>query len=257
MTKNKKYLLLLVIAVLAVVVVGTGTVTYAWFLSLQSAQYEFELNSVDDHVILQYETEVAFASGNVDTSSNKLLPATAKSSGAGLISANAQITYDEPLDMFRTTKVESVARAVRFAATGAYWVGASTTSRDLIFEVSANVSGDDFDLVAAGEISYVAILHYNNDKFMYYNGKCYLNVSEVSADLTLPTGIVGSDTERYWRELTAEDTTMTTDGTKMLLPPNSEFSYDLYLFIAQTEELMEPEMNGKTLALTVTIGVEE
>ena len=256
MRKNKKYFLLLVIAILAVVVVGTGTVTYAWFLSLQSAQYEFELDS-ESHVILQYETAIDFQSGTINTSANKLLPATAKSSGAGLTSLNAQLTYDEPLDMFRTAKVESAARAVRFAATGAYWVGAGTTPADLSFAVSANIAGDTFDLVAAGEISYLAIFYYNNNKFMYYNGKCYLNVSEVSADLTLPTGIVALDTERYWRELTVEDTTMTTDGTKILLAPNSEFSYNLYVFIAQPEELMEPEMNGKTLAMTVTIGVEE
>ena len=185
------------------------------------------------------------------------VPATAKSSSDGLTSENAQLTYDEPLDMFRTTKIESAARAVQFTATGAYWVGAGTTSTDLSFEVSAVIVGDTFDLVAAGEVSYFAIFNYNNNKFMYYNGKCYLNVSELSADLTLPTGIVALDTERYWRELTVDDTTMTTDGTKMLLAPNSEFSYNLYVFIAQPEELMEPEMDGETLALTVTIGIEE
>ena len=271
MTTKKKYLWILVIAILAVFVIGTGTVTYAWFLSLYSSEYEFQLDSRDENrVILRYYSPLAFASGNIDTATNALIPATAKTT------VGIEQEALTPLDVFdvdtvspaHTGKVREAAHAVHFTASGAYWVGYSDRVGELSFTLTAyveegGVPDTPYDLVADGEVAYFLIVSYMGKDLMYYDGLWYINDGE-HPTLTFPD-LFTRPILRYWRALTSSDTVayrsvtdfaLTTDGTQLLLAPNSEFSYDLYVFAAKTdEELDSATMNGKTLALNATLSV--
>ena len=280
MTTKKKHLWFLVLTILAVVVVGTSTVTYAWFLSLYSAEYQFQLDSEDQNrVILTYETALAFASGNASDSGNALVPATAKKSNNGLtlgtkVGPNETVVPIEPLDVFdadtdepeHTGLMSSSARAVRFTATGAYWVGYSDRAGALSFSLTAYAKEggvlSSYDLVAGKEIAYFVIFHYMGEHFLYYDGQYYMNDTQ-NDTFTLPN--IVDTTLRYWRALTSSDTiayrnitdfAFTTDGTQLLLLPNSRFEYDLYVFVAKPDELLsDPDLNGKTLQLSATIAV--
>ena len=247
---------------MAVFVVGTGTVTYAWFLSRYSSIYEFELEA-NSTVILRYEEEVAYASGTISTAANILVPATAKNSSGGLTSENAQRVY-EPMDMFATAEVERVAHAVHFTAKGAYWVGAGTTAGQFTPSLSATITNGnpDYDLVAWEEVDYFVIFTYLGEKVLYYDGTYYISTDEENATFTLPSSVV-SAAQLFWRALTASDTVRynsidfaLTDGTHLLLAPNSEFDMDIYVFIAKTDELLHEDMNGERLTLTAMMSVQ-
>ena len=270
MSAKKKHLLFLIIAVMAVVIVGTSTVTYAWFLSLYTAEYEFQLDSNDQNrVVLMYESDLAFASGTVNTASNVIIPATAKQT----IGVNQRAL--SPLDMFdvdtttpvHTGKVDAAAQASHFTATGAYWVGASDTVGVLSFSLvayakEAGEPNTSYELIGQGELGYFLLFTYMGEKILYYDGLYYMNDTE-SYTLTLPD-IFGTSTLCYWRPLLSSDTTsyrsvadfsFTTDGTQLHLAPNSEFTYDLYVFAAKTNEELDPYLKGKTLQLRATITV--
>lgn len=272
MTAKKKYLLFLIIAVMAVVIIGIGTVTYAWFLSLFSSEYEFQLDS-DDHnrVVLIYESDLAFLSGDINTSTNVIIPAVAKQTTGMAQSALG------PLDVFdvdtvtpsHTGKVQTVAQAAHFTATGAYWVGASDTIGVLTFSLAAyakdaGVPNTTYDLIDRGELSYFVLFTYMSDKYLYYNGQYYMNDTQ-NYTMILPD-LFGVSTLCYWRPLTASDVktdpyrsvasfVFTTDGTQFLLAPNSEFTYDLYVFAAKTDAELDPYLKGKAVQLRATIMV--
>jgi len=271
MSAKKKHLLFLIVAVLAVVVVGTTTVTYAWFLSQYSSEYEFQLDSEESNrLILIYESDLAFANGNISTPSNALIPATAK--------ATIGIEQGEldPLDVFdvdtvnpaHTGMMASAAQAVHYTAKGAYWVGSRSTAGELSFTLNAyvkegGVADTTYDLAADGEIAYFVLFTYMGENILYYNGRYYKN-DTVSYTLTMPD-IFTASTLRYWRPLVSTDTkayrgvtafALTTDGTQLLLAPNSSFIYDLYVFVAKPDELLDDAvLNGKTLQLNATISV--
>jgi len=272
MTTKKKHLLSLIIAILAVIVIGTGTVTYAWFLSVHSSEFEFQLDSEEQgRVILMYESEISFASGTISTSANVLTPAKAKkTTGIAQGALGPLDVFDEDtVSPAHTGKVQEAASTTHFTASGAYWVGASDTVGELTFSLSAyvkesGVPDTSYDLVIGEEIGYFVVFTYMNEKFLFYNGQFYTNDTE-SYTLTLPD-VFTTSTLRYWKALTSSNFTksyrsvdsfaFTTDGTVLRLAPNSQFTYDLYVFVAKTdEELDAPYINGKTLQLRATLTV--
>ena len=232
-----------------------------------------------NRLILEYESRIDFASGNVSSAGNALVPATAKKSENGLTLGTKTVGNEtvplEPLDVFdvntvspaHTGLMDSSAQAVHFTATGAYWVGASDRVGVLSFSLSAYAKQGGvlsaYDLVAGDEIAYFVIFTYMGENFLYYDGHYYKNDTQ-NYTLTLPD-ILDTSTLRYWSPLTSSDTTtyrsvesfaFTTDGTHLRLAPNSRFSYDLYVFVAKPDELLsDPDLNGKTIQLNATISV--
>lgn len=249
-TKNK-ILLISIIAVVAVIVVSSVTVTYAWFLSRYSSEYEFRLEA-DEHVILQYETGLTFASGTANDSGNQLVPAVSKSS-AGLSQ-----TTNAAIDMFNTTKVASSATAVHYQASGAYWTGSASTVGELSFSLAAAVQGGNsaYNLVANGEIAYAVVFRYLGKSILLYNGQYYTNEGTGTADFTLPIAVTSDLGLIDWYVLSSAERVRTVSGKKyLLLTPNTPFEYDLYVFVAKTDELLDPSINGKTITLSATIAV--
>ena len=249
-TKNK-VLLISIIAVVAVIVVGSVSVTYAWFLSRYSSEYEFKLEA-DEHVILQYETGLSFASGAVNDSGNLLVPAVSKSS-AGL-----NQTIYTPIEMFNTTKVASSATAVHYQASGAYWTGSASTVGEFSFRLAAAVQGGNssYNLVTNGEIAYAVVFHYLGKSILLYNGQYYTNEGTGTADFTLPSAITSDVGLIDWYVLSSAERVRTVNGVKyLLLTPNTEFEFDLYVFVGKTDELLDPAINGKTITLSATIAV--
>lgn len=123
--KNKKTFLLMIVSILAVVVVGTVSVTYAWFLSRYEKEYDFVLES-DSPVIIKYEADLAYASGNRSTATNVLIPATEKKAAAAISQGSLtplQVFDVDVADPAHTGAVASAAQAVKYTASGAYWTG--------------------------------------------------------------------------------------------------------------------------------------
>ena len=128
MKRNKKAFIILVLSIVAVFAFGVVATTYAWFLSRYGTDYEFVLNS-ESPMVLRYETDLAFASGDISTGANILVPATEKKD-IGLASGAL-----DPLDVFdvdtvspaHTGIVESAAQAVKYTASGAFWTGENDT----------------------------------------------------------------------------------------------------------------------------------
>ena len=274
MNTKKKTLLFLLITVVAIVAVSVVTVTYAWFLSRYSENYDFELES-KSHVVLRYESTLNFASGNANTASNHIVvaamdPATPLSS-----------TLLSPLDLFDTTKVRSAAQAVKVAARGAYWYGNETRSGALAFSLTAKPQNNsNYDLVYYGELEYVAIFEYLGHKFLLFDGNYYTNSTQVTTTggetydlvgtpLTLSTSATafGSDGVDPWypipadtvitEEVTISDSTVRKDifVNGLLLLPNTRFAYTLYVFAAKGDDLMDQAWNGQTISLEATISV--
>ena len=141
MKRNKKAFIILVISVVAVLVVGAVATTYAWFLSRYARDYEFILDSMSD-VIIKYEVDLDYASGNISTASNVLIPATEKNyESSGAISQGAMTALDvfdvDTLDPAHTGKVATAAQAVKYTATGAYWTGDSVKKGDFTPQLHA------------------------------------------------------------------------------------------------------------------------
>jgi len=277
MKRNKKAFIALVITVVSVFLIGTITATYAWFLSRFTREYDFVLQS-DSPVILKYETDLAFAEGDIDTPENVLIPATAKAT-VGI----AQQALS-PLDMFdvdvespaHTGKMQSAAQAAVFTASGAYWTGETTTVGEFSFEMKAflkdyadeqfidaeNLStfvSDGHELVNRGELDCIVILDYLGYEILYYNGAYYLN-TEVSTGAVTTFDFLGLDGEYNWHLLVAFDTVSYSDanvaiydGTYLLLQPNTTFSFRMYAFVAKTDEELDPEINGQSVTLFATI----
>ena len=300
MHHKKKAFILMLVAILAVVVVGSVGVTYAWFLSKYTSQYTVVLDS-DSFVVLKYEGDLAFASGDISSAANKLRPAEAKQT--------IGIEQDDlaPFDMFDTTKVDTSANTVKYTARGAYWTGKLATvgqftpslhayladfleGEDLAdhletFSEETSVTEYNFldvlaeeaeeksvsarllareDLVQRGEIGYFMIFDYLGQKFLYYNGAFYIRGNAAGADLTLPSVAVDANAELlYWHALTAESRVTyggteyaVSDGTYLLLQPNTTFRYTLYVFVARTDEERDPEIDGKRVTFFASITVQ-
>ncbi|GEM_PF-5635057 len=251
MAAKKKALLITVIAVLAVVIVGSVSVTYAWFLSRYSAEYRFVLES-ESHVVLQYESDLTFASGSISDAGNKLVPAVSKSS-AGLSG-----TVYEPMDMFDTSVVQTAASCAHYRANAAYWTGAGEDKGELSFALSAVVSGgnEDYDLVTWGEIDYIVIFAYKGDRILLYDGVYYTNEGNGDADFVLPTAVYSGAGMASWYEIADAEKVKTQGGVRyLLLDPNTEFEFDLYAFVAKTDELLDPAINGARIDFTARISV--
>ena len=283
MRRNKKTVILLIGIVLTVFLAGTITATYAWFLSRYSREYDFVLES-DSPVVLKYETDLAFRSGNIDTPANRLIPATAKRT-VGM----AQQALS-PLDMFdtdtispaHTGKVGSAAQAVAFTASGAYWTGETTTIGEFSIEVKAFLSSyatarsitsetiaangnDAHELMRRGELGYLVIFDYLDHDVLYYDGTYYLNTSETAGAVD-DFDFLALD-EYHWHAVQAHDTVSYDDGngareveiydgTHLLLQPNSTFDFDLYAFVAKTDEELDPEINGQQVTVFATIMIQ-
>ena len=277
MKRNKKAFIALVITVVTVFLAGTITATYAWFLSRFTREYDFILQS-DSPVILKYESQLEFLSGDIDTPENLLIPATAKAT----VGIEQQALA--PLDMFdvdvqspaHTGKVQSAAQAAAFTASGAYWTGETTTVGEFSFEMKAflteyaeeqyiddeslsTFSSDGHELVNRGELDCVVIFDYLGYDILYYDGSYYLN-TEVAAGAVTTFDFLGLDGEYNWHLLVAFDTVSYNDGnvqiydgTYLLLQPNTTFSFTMYAFVAKTDEELDPEINGQGVTLYATI----
>ena len=283
MKRNKKALILLISIVVTVFFVCTITATYAWFLSRYTREYEFVLRS-DSPVVLKYESELTFRSGNIETAANVLVPATAKAT-VGI----AQQALS-PLDVFdvdtvspaHTGKVAVAAHAVAFTASGAYWTGETTTVGEFSLEVKAFLSSyataqsitsetlstngnDAHELTRRGEIDSIVIFDYLGYEILCYDGTFYLNTDETAGAVTdfdfLSLGgehnwhaIAANATVSYDDGSGARDVTIY-DGTHLLLQPNITFDFDLYAFVAKTDEELDPEINGQQITLFATIKI--
>ena len=282
MKRSRRAFIFTIVLVIAVLVVGTVTTTYAWFLSRYSHDYPFELDSKSP-LIIKYETDLQFASGSPTT----MIPAKAKTT----VGINQQAL--DPIDVFKTTKVQTSAQAVKLTATGAYWAGEDATvgqfKIDLHAYTTAFVTAQSLsestllayiaaektaaqkpitrnDLVYQGEIDYAVVFSYLNNTFLYYGGNYYLSSpTNGSGYFTLPAAMETDNNLRYWAPLTApgrvtvsENTTADVyDGANFLLQPNTIFAFTLYAFVAKTDEELDPAMNGETLSLFVSLTVAE
>ena len=256
MSGKKKSMLIAIIASLVVIVVGSVSVTYGWFLSRGSSEYGFVLKA-DDHVILQYETDLNFAnSGTSADEENCLVPAVAE-----LTFGLDQREY-EPIDMFDPSAVETVATAAHFHTKAAYWAGSSVDKGELALKVSATVKGGSsaYDLVEWGEIDYIAIFSYVWDgtdatkKVLYYDGEWYSDIETAASPFIVPLSVTGDQALTTWYVLNDTDKVKISNSIKyLLMSPNREFELDLYAFVAKTDELLDPAINGQTISLSATL----
>ena len=273
MNTKKKALLFLIITVVVLFSASVVTVTYAWFLSRYSENYDFEVES-DSHVVLRYETALDFASGNQNTSTNKIIVAGAKDSFGALTPFDVfDVDMEDPA---HTGKVRTAAQAVKFTATGAYWYGRGTASGALSFDLVANPQNNaSYDLIHYGELGYVAIFEYQGKKFLLYNGNYYTNSTTVEStggesanlsgnqSLALPTASTafGEDGTDPWYlidcEITAEfdEVRKTIFNNGLQLLPNTQFILTLYVFATKADDFMDPAWNGQTVELAATISV--
>ena len=279
---KKKSLIFLVASMVTLVVVSLVTVTYAWFLSRYSENYDFVLES-ESHVVLVYETALDFASGDQTTATNKIRIAELKTN-AGLQTGS----YD-PLDVFdvdtvapaHTGKMSTSANAVKLTATGAYWYGYGTESGLLSFSLAAKLQNDaNYDLVHYGELDYVVIFEYMGHSILLFDGEYYINSTQVTTTggetltltgtpLVLPStestfGTVGEDAwypipknSVITKEITTSVGTERKDIFRngLLLLPNTQFAFSLYVFAAKADYFMDPAWNGQTVNLEATISV--
>lgn len=284
MRRNKKTFILLIGIVITVFLAGTITATYAWFLSRYSRMYDFVLGS-DSPVILKYETDLSFRSGDIDTPANILVPATAKRT----VGIEQQAL--SPLDMFdadtvnpaHTGKVRAAAQAVAFTASGAYWTGEANTVGEFSIEIKAFLAsyataqsitsetiathGDDArELTQRGELGYIVIFAYLGYDMLYYDGTYYLNTTETAGAVDA-FDFLALDGEHHWHAVQAHDTVSYDDGSgsqeveiydgaHLLLQPNCTFDFDLYAFVAKTDEELDPEINGKEITVFATIMIQ-
>lgn len=312
MKRNRKAFIILVVIVVAVFLAGVVTTTYAWFLSRYNSELEFELESTSP-LVLKYETDLDFASGDISTAGNVLIPATEKSVAANgdPIPGISQAALS-PLDVFdddpTTGKVASTAHAVKYTATGAYYTGEGDKLG--AFEPRLYVFTNDFlassaltthlasmteqgeaaltvsegsllailtreetqktpqnrliarsDLVAQGEISYILIINYQEKIFLYYDGAYYVLGSSSGSDFILPAEAESNEELRYWHDPTAENCTVNgkqiSDGTYFHLLPNTTFSLTMYVFVAKTDEMLDPAINGERLTLFMSMKATE
>ena len=119
------------------------------------------------------------------------------------------------------------------------------------------------DLVRQGEISFVMVLNYLNETFLYYDGAFYVSAQSASS-FTLPAAMESDSNLRYWQALTTASTVTigqeavpVYDGEYFLLQPNTTFTFTMYVFIAKTDEELDPDMNGKRLSLFASLTVQE
>ena len=274
MNTKKKALLFLVITVVVLVSVSVIGVTYAWFLSRYSENYDFELDS-DSHVVLRYESELVFASGNASADSNKIHVAKANSA-APLSQSVAPLA---PLDVFDGTKVAEIANCVRFSATGAYWYGNGTDPGALTFTLTATPqSNASYDLVRYGELDYVVIFHYEGLDVLLFDGQYYTNSTSVkttggedldlsgNASITLPSvtnTFTSTDAQDPWYLIPANSSVTLLFGEErkevfnngLILLPNTQFEFTLYVFAAKADDFVDPAWNGQTVNIQATISV--
>lgn len=317
MKKSKKALIILIIAVVAVLVVGTVTTTYAWFLSRYTKEYDFVLQS-ESPIIIKYESDLVFASGNRETPANVLIPAESKHTVGIEQEALADIdVFDvDVAEPAHTGKVESSAQSVKFTANGAYWTGeeptvglfapelyaytsefmngsdlsarltalsspgvtySSLTAENLTAILAAEKSGYSAterliarnDLVTRGEVNFIMILSYLDATVLYYDGVFYQSTAlPEEADFVLPAAVESQNALRYWVALTAEDTYPSPNGEETMLGekqgkfylrmlPNTTFSFNLYVFMAKTDEELDPQINGESLSLFASLTIQE
>jgi len=273
MTK-KKSLTFLAIIVAVLLFVGLITTTYAWFMYRYSEKYDFVLES-DNHVVFVYETQLTFAPGTQQsTPANKILVAEANRTVG--ISAGALT----PLDMFDTGAVKRSANAVKLTAEGAYWYGYATDRGQLNFSLSAKPQSDaNYDLITYGELDYIVIFRYKNRDIMMFDGNYYVNTTTLTRTngttldlsecdtITLPNtaSTFGADGNDPWYLIPSDESIGEMVGeerveifnNEILLLPNTEFSYRLYVFAAKTDELVDPLWIGQTISLEATISVPE
>ena len=117
------------------------------------------------------------------------------------------------------------------------------------------------DLVARGEIDYIMVIEYSGISFLYYDGAYYVQGVESGSAFTLPAEAESNSELRYWHTPTAENCTVRgeqlSDGSYFHLLPNTTFSFTLYVFVAKTDEKLDPEINGQRLTLFMSLTATE
>ena len=275
---NKKPFIILLVSVIAVFVVGTITTTYAWFLSRYSREYAFELES-DSNVIIKYETQLNFASGDEHNIRNALVPATAKrTDGIAQAALSPLDVFDVDISPAHTGVVAQAAHAVKFTAEGAYWTGNDETVGKFSFSleaylstVNSRVANGANDLAGAirGEIGYYLVLFYQGEVFLLYDDNYYIlmsgepglgdNAVQLFDYLELTATDLGFEDANalyYWRAPTAGDDNLLDEVSGkqyLLLQPNTTINLNLYAFVAKTDEELDPAINGKNITLIANI----
>ena len=123
------------------------------------------------------------------------------------------------------------------------------------------------DRVAQGEVDYAMVIEYLGETILYYDEDFYLiSDSEGEGKFELPASLEPDDELRYWQKLQALDGNRytgvygaehITDGTYLRLMPNTTFSFTMYVFMAKTDEELDPAINGETLSLFASLTVVE
>ena len=225
-----------------------------------------------------YETDLEFASGTISSSGNILTPAEAN------LTVGVNQTALSPLDVFDTTKVNAAANAVKYVASGAYWTGNGTTAGNFRPELHAyltsyatahSLTEDTLisyldaeseaaqqplthnDLIWQEEMGFFMTITYSDKTFLYYDGNFYVSGVQTGSAFTLPAAVESSNSLRYWHTPTAENATVDevqlADATHLFLQPNTYFDFTLYVFMAKTDEELDPVINGQRITLFATM----
>lgn len=244
--------LIVIISIITIIIVASAAVTYAWYSTSMQAQVEVTLES-EGHIAIRFETDVVF-----DSSSDSVLKPAIAFAGSG-VSLTA-------MDMLDDTKVDEVANVVKYNTEFAYWTGFDETVTSFTIGLTAYVQGatasdpDYYDLVDAGELFFVAVYTYHTKTIMYDGTNYYINedyhAETTSADYVL-NGLDSTLSTLWWTiDGAAEingDGNVIFDNGGMVLTPNTEVSMKLYVFLAKTDELIDPAINGDTLDLVLTL----
>lgn len=117
------------------------------------------------------------------------------------------------------------------------------------------------DLVRQGEVSFIMVIEYLGETFLYYDGAYYVLGAESGSAFILPAAAESNAELRYWHTPTALNSTLggeqISDGSYFHLLPNSTFSFNLYVFMARTDEQLDAEINGQTMTIFSTLTVVE
>ena len=122
------------------------------------------------------------------------------------------------------------------------------------------------DLFEQGEVQFAMLITYLGNTILYYDGEYYLApAAQESTDLTLPSLLESTSALRSWHKLVDPDDHRYSDnaeekilnGVYLRLLPNPTFSFKTYVFVAKTDEELDPAINGETLSLFASLSVLE
>lgn len=247
--------LVVIISIITIILLASAAVTYAWYSTSMKSQIEVNLES-EGHIAIKFEADVVFD----NSSAGSLKPA---------IAIAGDSTFLTAMDMLNATKVAEVANVIKFNTQFAYWTGFDETVTRFTMGLTAYVQGatsgnpDYYDLVEGGEVAFVAVFTYHTMVIMYDGTNYYIDEDyhgePTSSDYVL-NGLDAELSTLWWTidgaaEITG-DGSLIFSGGGMVLTPNTEVSMKLYVFLAKTDELIDPAINGDTLDVVLSLNTD-